>query len=61
MKTARFEVFKGADDQWHWHLRSKNGRIVAQGEGHTRERDARRAIGGVMRAAGAAIVKTIKG
>jgi uncharacterized protein YegP (UPF0339 family) len=33
-----------AGDGWRWHVRAKNGRIVAEsGEAYTRERDARKA------------------
>jgi uncharacterized protein YegP (UPF0339 family) len=42
MRTARFEVYK-AKDGWRWRLKSGNGRIVAQGESHTRKVDAIRA------------------
>lgn len=40
--NARFEVFKSKDG-WRWRLRAANGRIIATGEAHTRERDAWRA------------------
>ena len=40
--SPRFEVYK-ARDGWRWRLRARNGRIIAQGESHTRKRDAERA------------------
>lgn len=42
MKAPRFEVYQSADG-WRWRLKAANGRIVAQGESHTRKRDAERA------------------
>jgi uncharacterized protein YegP (UPF0339 family) len=43
MKTPVFEVFK-ARDGWRWRLWSKNNRIIATGEAHTRKADAERAL-----------------
>ena len=34
-------VFKGKDDQWYWHVRARNGKIIAQSEGYTTKRDAK--------------------
>lgn len=48
MKQPRFDVYKSADG-WRWRLVSANGRILCQGEAHTRERDAYRAIHAVAR------------
>lgn len=42
MRTARFEVYE-AKDGWRWRLIAANNRQIAQGEAHTRERDAWRA------------------
>jgi uncharacterized protein YegP (UPF0339 family) len=28
------KVFKGDDGQWYWHVKAKNGKIVAQSEGY---------------------------
>lgn len=44
MKAPRFEVYQDRRGEWRWRLRARNGRIIAQGEGHTRERDAWRAV-----------------
>lgn len=43
MRQPRFEVYR-AEDGWRWRLIAANGRIIATGEAHTRERDAWRAI-----------------
>lgn len=49
MKTPKFHVFPDKQGAWRWHLRSANGRIIAQGEAHTRKQDAERAVVGLMR------------
>lgn len=28
------KMFKGDDGQWYWHVKAKNGKIVAQSEGY---------------------------
>lgn len=43
MKSARFEVYQDKKKGWRFRLIAANGRIIAQGESHTRERDAWRA------------------
>lgn len=58
MKGARFETFADRAGAWRWRLVAANGRIVAVGEAHTRERDARRAALTVARLApGAKVVQ----
>lgn len=47
MKQPRFQVYEGKDG-WRWRLVAANGRVIAQGEGHTRKRDAERAVQTVM-------------
>jgi len=42
MRRDRFEVYKAADG-WRWRLLAGNNKVIASGEAHTRERDARRA------------------
>lgn len=45
MKAPKFEVFQSPrNNQWYWHLKSANGKVIAHGEGHTRKQDAERAI-----------------
>ena len=51
MKQPRFHVFQDKAGGWRWHLKAANGRIVAQGEAHTRKRDAERAVATVKVAA----------
>ena len=51
MKAARFETFRDRAGAYRWRLVAANGRIVAVGEPHTRERDARRAALTVARLA----------
>lgn len=43
MRQPRYVVFQDKAGQWRWHLKAANGRIVCQGEAHTRRRDAVRA------------------
>jgi uncharacterized protein YegP (UPF0339 family) len=50
MKGARVVIFQDTDLKWRWHLQSANGRVLAQGESHSRERDARRAVDTVSEA-----------
>jgi len=37
------ETYQDAEGQFRWRAKAKNGEIVAQGESHTRRRDAKRA------------------
>jgi uncharacterized protein YegP (UPF0339 family) len=39
-RTARFQVFRGLDGQYYFHLRAGNGEIVLQSEGYTRRASA---------------------
>jgi len=55
---AHFETFADRAGAWRWRLVAANGRVVAVGEAHTRERDARRAALTVARLApGAKVVQ----
>lgn len=40
MSGPRFVVYQDRRKQWRWRLLATNNRIVAQGECHTRRRDA---------------------
>lgn len=41
-----YEVYQSENDElWYWRLRAGNNEIIAQGEGYTREEDAREGIG----------------
>lgn len=48
---GKFEIFRDKARQFRWRLRARNGRIVAQSEGYTREFDARRSCKAVQAAA----------
>jgi uncharacterized protein YegP (UPF0339 family) len=43
MGTPKITIYQDTLDQWRWSLVAGNGEIVAQGESHTTEADARRA------------------
>ena len=45
----RFDVYQAADG-WRWRLLAGNNKVIASGEAHTRERDARRAAATVCNA-----------
>ena len=55
MKGPRFEAYRSRDG-WRWRLRARNGRVIAVGESHTRERDAMRAAVTVATTASDAMV-----
>ncbi len=38
----RIQLFRGADRQWYWRLRHRNGNILATSEGYTRRTTAAR-------------------
>lgn len=42
--SPRFEVYQDKRGGWRWRLKAANNRIIAQGEAHTRKRDADRAV-----------------
>lgn len=47
MKADRFQVFKRLTlfgYRWYWHLRARNGEIIAHGEGYRNKVDAMRAV-----------------
>jgi uncharacterized protein YegP (UPF0339 family) len=52
VKRPKCEIYR-AKDGWRWRIKSANGRIIATGESHTRERDADRAL--------ATVIETVKG
>lgn len=45
-----FEYYQGKDKQWYWRLKSRNGQVVAQGEGYARRLGVLQGIYAVMRA-----------
>lgn len=55
--SNKFEVFKSAEDGfWYFHLKSRNGKIIAQSEGYTRKRNAVKGIAAVKKSANAKTV-----
>ncbi len=45
MRDPRFKIFRlEQDGMWYWQLQSKNGKVLCQGEGHTRRADVYRAV-----------------
>ena len=51
VRQPMFHVFQDKRGGWVWHLKAANGRIIAQGESHTRKRDAERAVSTVVETA----------
>ena len=43
MSKPRFDVYQDVEGYWRWRLLAGNNKLIASGEAHTRERDARRA------------------
>lgn len=46
----RIEIWQGKGKLWFWHFKARNGKIVGDSEGFTREGDARRAAQSCVRA-----------
>lgn len=38
----RIIVFQGVDGLWYWHVQTRNGEVIAHGEGYTRRNTALR-------------------
>ena len=55
----KFEIFKGKDRQWYFHLRARNQKVIAQSEGYKTKRGAQRGIAAVCTAARTAVVVEI--
>lgn len=43
MDGPKIQVYQDEGAAWRWHLIARNGEVVAQGESHSTEQDARRA------------------
>lgn len=43
-RTAKFELFKGADNQWYFHLKAANGEIILSSEGYKKKQGAENGI-----------------
>lgn len=48
---SKVTIYQDEAGFWRWRLQARNGKVVAQGEGHSSPRDAKRAFIGVQRAA----------
>jgi amphi-Trp domain-containing protein len=46
-RTGKFEIFKGADKQWYFHLKAANGEIILASEGYKRKQGAENGISAV--------------
>jgi uncharacterized protein YegP (UPF0339 family) len=46
---SEFVVFKSSTGDWRWHLTSRNGEVVAQGEGYVNKTNAMRGVSAVKR------------
>lgn len=44
MKNPKFQVFKGKDDQYYFHLKALNGEIICSGEGYTTKQNCLKGI-----------------
>jgi uncharacterized protein YegP (UPF0339 family) len=55
----KFEYWKAKDKKWYWHLRAKNGKIIAQGEGYRRKADCWKVIDLICESAADAYVNVI--
>lgn len=42
-RQPKFEVYQDKRGEWRWRFRARNGRILFQGESHSRNSDAKRA------------------
>ena len=58
MKRPKFVVYEDVSGAWRWRLVAANGRILCQGEAHTRKPDAVRACRTVANTAFAARIVT---
>jgi len=54
---SKFEIFKGQDDKYYFHLKAENGQIVASSQGYTQKAHAREGIESIKRIAADAEVE----
>lgn len=57
MTSPKLEVWKNKVGEWQWHLRARNGEIVAAGEGYNRKAGA---VAGVAACRRAVTMATLK-
>lgn len=58
--ALRFEIFKGVFAHWYFHLKSANGKIIAQSEGYKRRGAALKAVNKIKQSAFLASVTEVK-
>lgn len=58
---SQFEIFKGQDDQYYFHLKADNGEIVAASQGYTQKAHAQAGIESIKRIAADADVEDLTG
>jgi uncharacterized protein YegP (UPF0339 family) len=51
MKNPKFQIFKGKDGQYYFHLRAANGEIICNGEGYTSLQNCRNGISAIKKVA----------
>ena len=49
MRKAKFEVWKSMSGEWFFHLKSPNGKLIADSEGYSRKGNALRGIEAVKK------------
>jgi len=45
---AKFEIFKGKDGKFYFHLKSSNGEIIAQSQGYSNKQHAEAGVAAVQ-------------
>lgn len=48
---AKFELFRGADEQWYFNLKANNGKVICQSEGYRRRASALKGIAAIKKVA----------
>ena len=48
---AKFEIFKGKDNKFYFHLKADNGQIVASSQAYTEKEHAQKGIASIKRIA----------
>lgn len=57
MKKYLFELFKGKNGDWYFHLKASNGKLIAQSEGYKTKEAGRRTIKSIIKHAATADIK----
>lgn len=59
MTAPKFELWLNAAGEWQWHLKARNGEILAAGEGYKTRAGAHAGVAACRRAAALAVVKVL--